>query len=303
MFAGIGGFSLGFQWAGIETAGLCEIDDYKRSKLEKRFPGVPLFGDIRGITGDDVRGQCGAVDIVCGGVPCQPVSRAGKRKGFNDDRWLWGEFTRIVGEIRPAWAVAENPCGFFDTPYAANVLRALEGIGYVVWPLVLAAQDFGLRHKRERLFIICYLSYAESNRMRGGSSAHVNRSCEINSFKYDCIIDAIEEIGNRLFTTEPGWDGVNSAFGNRAAIPASNGNPKIGQAAYVCYPLAMGVRADGISAGLVRRLEHENNRAVRAVGDAVSPRVSAFVGGLILSMDDAIRQLEENFPGIGGTKV
>ena len=102
LFSGIGGLDLAFEWAGGTVTAMCEIDPFCRKVLRKHWPDVPLFGDVKEVKCADV----GTVDVVYGGFPCQPFSLAGDRKGRDDTRYLWPEFSRLVGEIGPRWIVA-----------------------------------------------------------------------------------------------------------------------------------------------------------------------------------------------------
>lgn len=105
LFAGIGGFSLAAHWMGWETAAFVEWDAFCQKVLKKNFPNVPIFGDIKEFDGTQFTGT---VDLICGGFPCQPFSHAGKRKGKDDERYLWKEMLRIIRQIKPAWIVGEN---------------------------------------------------------------------------------------------------------------------------------------------------------------------------------------------------
>src|SRR5690242_14537733 len=101
LFSGIGGFSLAAGWAGFTTVQFCEIDPFCQKVLAKNFPGVPIHDDIRTLAGESL----GPIDLITGGFPCQPFSVAGKRRGADDDRHLWPEMARLVGECRPRWVL------------------------------------------------------------------------------------------------------------------------------------------------------------------------------------------------------
>src|SRR5262245_38127917 len=107
LFAGIGGFDLGFERAGMKCVWQVEIDPYATKVLEKHWPHVRRHDDVQTFppAGD---WRC---DVICGGFPCQPVSLAGKRRGQDDERWLWPHFSRIIRELRPRFAVVENVPG------------------------------------------------------------------------------------------------------------------------------------------------------------------------------------------------
>jgi DNA (cytosine-5)-methyltransferase 1 len=149
LFSGIGGFSLGLERAGMRTVAFCEIDPYCRAVLRRHWPSVPCFEDVRAID----RSQLGAIDLVCGGYPCQPFSLAGKRAGEADDRHLWPYFAGLVRDLRPAWVLAENVVGHV-TMGLDQVLADLEGLGYAATSFVIPACATGAPHRRDRLWIV-----------------------------------------------------------------------------------------------------------------------------------------------------
>lgn len=151
LFAGIGGFDLGFDLAGMECAWQVEIDEYCRGILKRRWPDVRRYVDVREVG----RHNLEPVDVICGGFPCQPHSVAGERRGAEDDRNLWPEFIRIVREMEPRYVVAENVPGIITT-YLDTVLSDLEDAGYAVWPFIIPACAVNAPHRRERVFIVAH---------------------------------------------------------------------------------------------------------------------------------------------------
>lgn len=111
LFSGIGGFDLAATWAGWGTVFHCEKDTFCRRVLNHYWPKAKSYGDIYGFNATEYRGL---VDIFSGGFPCQPFSVAGKRKGKNDDRYLFPEALRIIREAGPRWIVLENVAGLFS---------------------------------------------------------------------------------------------------------------------------------------------------------------------------------------------
>lgn len=156
LFSGIGGFSLGLERAGMETAAFCEIEEYPRRVLGKHWPGIPVFRDIRTLTAEKLK-QHGIENIrlICGGYPCQPFSLPGLRNGETDDRHLWPEMYRLVREIRPRWVLAENVAGHVSMGLD-SVLFDLEDAGYRAWTFVIPACAVDARHRRDRVWIIAH---------------------------------------------------------------------------------------------------------------------------------------------------
>ena len=151
LFSGIGGLDLAFEWAGGVVSAMCEIEPYCRKVLRRHWPDVPLFEDIRELKGSDV----GAVDVVYGGFPCQPFSVAGNKRGKDDSRYMWPEFSRLVAEIKPRWVVAENVPGILRIA-ADDVCSDLERQGYSVGIWDFEAAAVGARHRRERIFFVAH---------------------------------------------------------------------------------------------------------------------------------------------------
>lgn len=160
---GIGGIDLAAEWAGFETVGQCEIEEYPRAVLWKIFGSMPRWRDVRDVTARSVRSAgIKRVDLLSAGYPCQPFSNAGKREGENDSRHLWPEVLRVIRELRPAWFLGENVAGHLSLGLD-HVLDDLEGEGYTCRPVVLPACAGGAPQERYRVFI---LAHAESERWR-----------------------------------------------------------------------------------------------------------------------------------------
>lgn len=241
LFAGIGGIDLGLERAGMECAWQVEIDPYCVKVLAKHWPEVPRYGDVR---------ECGSanlvpVDLICGGFPCQPHSLAGKRQASGDERDLWGEFARIVCEVRPRWVLAENVPGLLSSEsgrFFSRVLRDLAALGYDVEWESIPACALGAPHTRERVYIV-----AHSNGVRFPLEA--GDGTEQHSIFHGAFPD-------RLAKAE--W------FAD--AVPDRTGTPE---------PELRGM-ADGIPSRVDR---------LRCLGNAVVPQVAELIGCCIIKAD------------------
>lgn len=154
LFAGIGGFDLGFERAGLQCAWQVEIDPYCQRVLAKHWPNVPRHDEIK--TFPPPEGDW-SVDVICGGFPCQDISNAGKRAGIDGDRsGLWSEMLRVIRVVRPRYVVVENVAALLGRGMD-RVLSDLAERGFDAEWEVLAASDFGAPHIRERAFILAYV--------------------------------------------------------------------------------------------------------------------------------------------------
>jgi len=137
LFAGIGGFDLGLERAGMRCEWQVEIDPYARAVLAKHWPDVRRREDVR--TFPPPEGEWG-VDVICGGFPCQDISSAGTKRGLQGERsGLWAEYARIIGELRPRYVIVENVAAILARGMGA-VLGDLSTLGYdAEWHCIPAA--------------------------------------------------------------------------------------------------------------------------------------------------------------------
>lgn len=153
LFAGIGGFDLGFERAGMVCKWQVEIDRYCQAVLRKHWPRVPRWDDVRTWPQPNTE----RVDVICGGFPCQDVSLA-KHDGVGidgDRSGLWFEYQRVIGLLRPRIVVVENTPGLLVRGFG-RVLSGLATLGYDAEWSVVSACSVGATHMRKRLFVLGY---------------------------------------------------------------------------------------------------------------------------------------------------
>lgn len=266
-FSGVGGLDLGFEKAGIETVSLSEIDPFARSVLATRFPDVPQLGDIvalanyelsgvvqqptnslqrRGGPVDAISGATSSMDwreadIWSGGFPCQDLSVAGKRKGFDDGKRsvLAFTFLNLVERYRPRWIVLENVPGLLTSNNGRDLnrlLREMDELGYGVSWRTLDARYFGVPQRRRRVFLVASLGSDRSAEVlfecEGGcghtqeskpSWAQTPRSSEQSPHIIGTLVAGLEK---RTGTTQ---DKLYVGYGERV------GNPKVAGALLARY--------------------------------------------------------------------
>jgi DNA (cytosine-5)-methyltransferase 1 len=156
LFSGIGGFDLAAEWMGWENVFHCEWMEFPRKVLDYHFPNADSHIDI---CKTDFKKYANTIDILTGGFPCQPFSLAGKRKGTDDERYLWGEMLRAIQEIKPKYVIAENVFGITNIDGGLvfqQVCLDLENEGYEVQPFIIPAAAKNAPHRRDRCWFIAY---------------------------------------------------------------------------------------------------------------------------------------------------
>ena len=154
LFSGIGGFDLAAEWMGWENVFHCEWMEFPRKVLEYYWPDADSHIDI---CKTDFKKYANRIDILTGGFPCQPFSLAGKRKGTDDERYLWGEMLRAIQEIKPTWVIAENVFGIVNIDGGLvfeQVCLDLEAQGYEVQPFIIPAVAKNAPHRRDRCWFV-----------------------------------------------------------------------------------------------------------------------------------------------------
>ena len=168
LFSGIGGFDLAAEWMGWDNVFHCEWMEFPRKVLNYYWPNADSHTDI---CKTDFKKYANTIDILTGGFPCQPFSLAGKRKGTDDERYLWHEMLRAIQEIKPKYVIAENVFGITNIDGGLvfeQVCLDLENEGYEVQPFVIPACAKDAPHRRDRVWFVAYSKSARTRKDIGG---------------------------------------------------------------------------------------------------------------------------------------
>ncbi len=283
LFSGVGGLDLAMEAMGFDCIGQVEWDASCTKVLARHWPDVPRWGDVvtysqrgdgelrRGSRelvraagasegeGDQRQrgglavGDRGEIDLICGGFPCQPVSQAGGRKAQADSRWLWPEFARCIGELRPRHVVVENVPGLLTANGGrafSEVLGDLASLGYVSRWHCVRASDVGAPHRRERVFLLAHAEDADGwigeTRSTAGEEFGRRGSGSTSTFAWGPYAAAIER-----------WEAVMG--------PAPHPVDERGRLdpTFVCWMM-------GFPAGWVETMSR--TQALKALGNAVVPQ-------------------------------
>lgn len=249
LFSGIGGFSLAASWiwgSQHELVSFCERDEFCQRVLKKHWPDVPCISDIHDVRGDNI----GAVDLLTGGFPCQPFSVAGKRRGSEDDRYLWPQMLRVIQEVQPRWVLGENVHGIVNLALDA-VLADLEGEGYEVQAFLVPACGVNAPHRRNRVWIIANTQSAKrklSRNTRERRTGFANGSC-----------DDERDVSDSKHKGRDDWRD-NDGYSNAASEQTGRQTAAWSTESPFC----------GVADGIPRRMDR-----LRSLGNAIVPQVAA----------------------------
>jgi len=261
LFSGIGGFSLGLERAGMRTVAFCEIEEYPRQVLAKHWPGLPCYDDVRSLTADTIRRDGIAVDVICGGFPCQDVSFAGKRAGLEGARsGLWSDYRRIISELRPRFVIVENVPGLLNLGMG-RVLGDLAALGYdAVWDCI-PASAVGAPHRRDRVWIVAHADpLRQPGQLWSTEEEQASPACGCREDVADA--DQLPRNEGSAYNAAPEPRGRH----------ADRGGPAVGADWWVIEP-DVGRVAHGVPARVDR---------LRALGNAVVPQIPEIIGRAIM---------------------
>jgi DNA (cytosine-5)-methyltransferase 1 len=273
LFSGIGGFDLAAHWMGWENAFHCEWMEFPRKVLDYYFPEADSHVDI---CKTDFRKYEGKVDIITGGFPCQPFSMAGKRKGTDDERYLWDEMLRTIQEVKPKYVIAENVFGLTNIEGGLvfeKVWSDLEAQGYEVQPFVIPSAGKNAPHRRDRIWIIAYRSGLRFDTRRSEQSLSRNRTngnegdaTDTTNFRRKNALAKrkLERRRSRVGNKPPTWN----AFPSQSPICGGNDG--------------LPTELDGITFSKWR------NQSIKGYGNAIVPQVALEIFKVIQEIDNQL---------------
>ena len=286
LFSGIGGFSLGLESTGqFETIAFVEKDEFCKKVLKKNFNNIPIESEVRNVKGDRY-----AADIITGGFPCQPFSVAGKRKGTDDDRYLWDETIRVIRECKPRWFIGENVEGIINIQEGVvlrQVCDDLEKEGFEVQCLVIPASGIGAWHQRKRVWILAYSEHNGSHRSKGNETIESSNEQEKRlSVRDDQDVTNSDSIRHRRWSSE-GCTNERWSFlsreqeGRKMGSKTSRCSSKKQETWWQTESRVCGV-PDGVSYGVDR----DRAKRIKALGNSIVPQIARQIGLAIMEAEN-----------------
>jgi len=266
LFSGIGGFSLGLESTGyFETIGFVEKDDFCQKVLKKNFNNIPIESEVRNVKGDRYK-----ADIITGGFPCQPFSVAGKRRGTEDDRYLWDETIRVIRECKPRWFIGENVEGIINISEGKvlqQIQKDLEAEGFEVQCVVIPASGIGAWHQRKRVWII---AHSNSNRDRikitgsNGEEKEIQREHrEKNSTSWKFIRTNTNDVPNTNSFRHRRWGSEGCSDREWSFLPREQEGREMGSKAQRCDDTTSNTNSKGSQGhGVSTDMETEQRQVI-----------------------------------------
>ena len=239
LFSGIGGFSLGLESTGyFKTIAFVEKDKFCHEVLKKNFNNIPIESEVRNVKGNKYK-----ADIITGGFPCQPFSVAGKRKGTDDDRYLWDETIRIIRECKPRWFIGENVEGIINIQNGMvlrQVCNDLEEEGFEVQCLVIPASGIGAWHQRKRVWILAYSKHNGSHRQERDETIESS-----NQSKEWLSVGDNKDVPNTNSFRHRGWGSKGCSNEEWSFLPREQKRGEMGSEAKRCNDITSNTSSEG----------------------------------------------------------
>jgi DNA (cytosine-5)-methyltransferase 1 len=296
LFSGIGGFSLGLErTGGFKTIAFCEIEPFCQKVLAKHWPGVPIYNDIKELTAERLLRDGISADVICGGFPCQDISTAGKGAGIDGERsGLWSEYARLIGELRPRYAIVENVSALLVRGID-RVLGDLAEIGFDAEWYCIPASAVGAPHRRDRFWLVAYSNgdrCDDEGDDEEGAERPSRRSIGALGEQWAHPSRRLVQVADADLPRLEGWlrRGLQERAGERAAwaggayaADAYGEPPERSSIAWSEYhPWLAEPDVGRVAHGVPSRVDR-----LKALGNAVVPQIPELIGRAILAAEDA----------------
>ena len=276
LFSGIGGFSLGLESTGFfKTIAFVEKDKFCQKVLQKNFPNIPIEDEVRNVKGERFK-----ADVITGGFPCQPFSVAGKRKGTDDDRYLWDETIRIISEQKPKWFIGENVEGIIniqDGLVFRQIHDDLESQGFEVQSLIIPASGVGAWHQRKRVWII-----ANSNN-NGSYRQERNKTIKSSNQSKDRLF-----VGDDKDVSNPSNKRLERQHQENSAISRQDKRRKFSQQTGEREKKSWWQTQSelcGVPNGISTELHKDRVNRIKSLGNAIVPQIATEIGKAIMEAE------------------
>lgn len=286
-FAGIGGFDLGLERAGMEVVFQCEVDPFCGRVLQKNWPHIQRHTDIRTLSAADIP----ISNVWCGGFPCQDVSLAnqGKRQGLQGDRsGLFYTYADLIEARKPEWLIIENVPGLLNSHHGHDfytVLSTLDELGYGVSWRILDAKHFGTPQRRRRVYLVASFGSMRSARVLFDSTTDLFTDQQGIGPRKAAAQQSVERVSEaNIYAIQHASIGRKSTAGPQAKGYRNDGETYTldsrGSSDAVCSTdVAFRVRN---TTGLSKRLD---TARFRAIGNAVAVPIVEWIGRRIIQLD------------------
>ena len=288
LFAGIGGFTLGLEKVGFETVAFCEIEPYAQKVLNKNWPGVKIYDDVRSITAERLAADGIGVDVITGGFPCQDISVAGKGAGIEGERsGLWSECARLIRELRPRYAIFENVTNLLNGErgdWFKRVLGDISALGYDAEWHCIPASAVGAHHRRDRVWIVAYPNGDDGR--RGDCTQSLGRQSWLESRcsgERQFVAGASEDVADTNESRLQRWlqDGI--AYQTGRKVESYESTTKCGtqwerhRDGYWATEPDVGRVANGVPS---------RSHRLKCLGNAVVPQIPELIGRAIMETEN-----------------
>lgn len=276
LFNGIGGFQLSAHWMGWNNVAHVEIVNRCNEIIKIIFPESQCLNDIKEVHGKHITKT---IDIISGGDPCQPSSKAGLGKGKSDDRYLWPEMFRLIRILHPTWVVNENVDGTITNGILDIKIADLESEGYACQAYSIPAESVGALHQRERIWLIAYNANSNRNNKKPGSISKCEKEeCPLEE-KQHKIYESWEPVDLRLQSPDSNIERFEEQyFTSKPDLCPERNARYFGFGPYVYGNIPRNIiesaiirSLDGLSEGLdyTRR-----NERIAEIGNAIVPQIA-----------------------------